>query len=322
MGKKGGETTQKTENSPPEWATPLFKQSASEAQRIYDSGAGGNVYNGQTVAGLGSTTQQGIKGISNAVGGLPGSTSAQNNLSDYASGKFLADGNPYYKERLNNEINDSNSLIQSQFSGSGRYGSGANTGVLAKNTNNMLLQGLENDYNRQQANQFAATSQIDAANSNLFQNQLAGNQAQIGAGQLQDQNKQAKLTADFTKWQSKDMQPWTRLGLLQSAAAGSAGNYGTNTQTQSQPFNGLQAAGALGSLFTKSDARLKENIVPIGVENGHVIYEWSYRGTSARFVGVMAQDVIERDPLAVMVDEDGFMAVDYGRIGVEMKRAA
>jgi hypothetical protein len=315
---KSTKSTQTSENKPPEWATPLFKQSAAEAQKIYDSGAGGNVYQGQTVAGLGSTTQGGINGIKGAVSGLPGSTSAQNNLSDYASGKYLADGNPYYKERLNNEINDSNSLIQSQFSGSGRYGSGANTGVLAKNTNNMLLQGLENDYNRQQANQFAATSQIDAANSNLFQNQLAGNQAQIGAGQLQDQNKQAKLTADFTKWQSQDMKPWTRLGLLQSAAAGSAGNYGTNTQTQSQPFNGLQAAGALGSLFTKSDARLKENIVPIGVRNGHVVYEWNYIGGEEIFRGVMAQDIPDTD--AVIVDSDGYLAVDYAKVGFPMER--
>ena len=46
----GKTTTQKTENKPPAWATPLFKESASEAQKIYDSGAGGNVYQGQTVA--------------------------------------------------------------------------------------------------------------------------------------------------------------------------------------------------------------------------------------------------------------------------------
>lgn len=317
MGKRT-ESTQKTENKPPEWATPLFKQSATEAKSIYDSGAGGNVYQGQTVADLGKTTQQGIQGISNTVGSLPGQTSAQNNLTDYASGKYLAEGNPYYRERLQNEIDASNDLVQSRFSGSGRYGSGANTDVLSKNTGNMLLQGLENDFNRQQANQFAATQQIDQSGSNLFQNQLAGNQAQIGAGQLQDANRQAKLTADFTKWQSEDMQPWTRLGLLQSAAAGSAGNYGTNTQTQTQPFNAMQGLGALGSLFTKSDARLKENIVPIGVRNGHVFYEWNYIGGDAIYRGVMAQDLIDTD--AVVMEPDGFYAVDYAKVGFPMER--
>lgn len=319
MGKKGGESKQTTESKPPAWATPLFQQSASEAQKIYDSGAGGNVYQGQTVAGLGSTTQGGIKGVQNTVSGLPQNTAAQNYLTDYASGKYLQEGNPYYRDRLANEISDSNSMIQSQFSGSGRYGSGANTNALAKNTQNMLLSGLESDYNRAQANQLAATQQLDSANSNLYRDKLAGNQAVIGAGQLQDANKQAQLTADFTKWQSEDMAPWTRLGLLQSAAAGAAGNYGTNTQTQSQPFNAMQGIGALGSLFTKSDARLKENIVPVGVSHGLTVYEWNYVGGDQLFRGVMAQDVIETHPEAVTI-QDGFFAVDYGRLGLRMER--
>lgn len=320
MGK--GSSKQTTENKPPAWATPLFKQSASEAQQIYNSGAGGNVYQGQTVADLGGKTQAGISGVQGVAGSLPQNSAAQNYLTDYASGKYLQEGNPYYRDRLANEIADSNSMIQSQFSGSGRYGSGANTNALAKNTQNMLLAGLESDYNRAQANQLAATQQIDSSRNSLFQNQLAGQQALINAGQLEDANKQAQLTADFTKWQSEDMAPWTRLGLLQSAAAGAAGNYGTNTQTQTQPFNALQGIGALGSLFTKSDARLKDNIVPVGVENGFTVYEWNYCGNNVRYRGVMAQEVIEKDPSAVTITADGFFAVDYGRIGVEFRRAA
>lgn len=322
MGKKSGESKQTTENKPPEWAAPLFKQSAKEAQSIYDSGAGGNVYQGQTVAGLGGTTKAGIGGVKDVAGTLPQTSAASNYLTDYASGKYLQEGNPYYRDRLANEISDSNAMIQSQFSGSGRYGSGANTNALAKNTQNMLLSGLEADYNRAQANQLAATQQIDASNNALFQNKLSGQQAVINAGQMEDAARQAQLTADFTKWQSEDMKPWTRLGLLQSAAAGAAGNYGTNTQTQTQPFNAMQGIGALGSLFTKSDARLKVDIVPIGVENGFTVYEWSYRGNRTRYVGVMAQEVIERDPRAVTITEDGFFAVNYDRIGVSFRRAA
>lgn len=242
---------QTSENKPPAWAQPLFVKSASEAQKIYDSGAGGNVYQGQTVAGLGDKTQAGISGVQGVAGSLPQSSAAQSYLTDYASGKYLQEGNPYYRDRLANEISDSNAMIQSQFSGSGRYGSGANTNALAKNTQNMLLSGLEADYNRAQANQLSATQQIDNSRNALFQNQLAGQQALVGAGQLEDANKQAQLTADFTKWQSQDMQPWTRLGLLQSAAAGAAGNYGTNTQTSRTPFNPLSAVGGLGSLATK-----------------------------------------------------------------------
>lgn len=319
MGSKSSKQT--TENKPPAWATPLFSQSAQEAQSIYDSGKGGNVYQGETVAGLGPTTQSGISGLQGAVSGLPQASSSASNLSGMASGENLG-GNPYFTENLTNQLDQTASLINSKMSGSGRYGSGANARVLGRELGNVATSAFSDQYNRDVSNMMGANSQIDAANSNLFQNRLTGNQAVVGAGQLQDANEQAKLTADFTKWQSEDMQPWTRLGLLQSAAAGSAGNYGTNTQTASQPFNAMQGIGALGSLFTKSDVRVKVGIVPIGVENGHTVYEFSYRGSSVRWVGVMAQEALEKDPLAVTIDHNGIFAVDYDRIGVPFRRAA
>lgn len=318
MGKKGS-STQTTENKPPAWAQPLFASSADEAQKIYDSGAGGNVYQGQTVAGLGSTTQSGISGVRNAVSGLPGATSSANNLSAMASGANL-NGNPYFTENLNNQLDQTASLINSKMSGAGRYGSGANSAVLGRELGNIATSAFSDQYNRDVGNMLTANNMIDQSNSNLFQNRIAGNQAVINAGQIEDANNQAKLTADFTKWQSEDMQPWTRLGLLQSAAAGSAGNYGTNTQTQTQPFNAMQGIGALGSLLMKSDARLKTDIVPIGVRNGHTIYEWRYLGSPARYRGVMAQDVIDIDPQAVAI-QNGYYAVDYARLGLEMEAA-
>lgn len=337
MGKKGGSQTQTTENKPPAWAKPLFEQSAQEAQDIYNSGKGGNVYQGQTVADLGQNTQTGIGSIMNGgadygalrdQAGQP--TSAQTNLQDYASGKYLQEGNPYYRERLNNEINSANDLIQSQFAGSGRYGSGANTDVLGKNTTNMLLAGLESDYNRATQNQFNAVSQIDSANAQSIQNQLGVDgaqlgrgQAQIGVGQIQDKNAQDKLQSDYAKWQAEDMQDWTRLGLLQSAAAGSAGNYGTNVQTVNQPSNPLGAIGAIGSLFGKSDARLKDKVQEVGTyENGLPMYEFNYLGEPTRFRGVMAHDVADQYPDALILEDDGYLAVNYGALGISMEVVA
>lgn len=318
----GKSSTQETESRPPAWSVPLFQQSASEAQRIYDSGAGGNVYQGPTVAGLGSTTQAGIQGVQSTTSGLPSSTSSATNLADMASGSYLQGGNPHFNSMLDNQLQNTSERIQSQFSGSGRYGSGANNAVLSRELGNTATSALSDQFNRDSQNMLTANGMIDNSNSALFQNRLAGNQATIQAGQLQDQNSQAQLNADFARWQSEDMQPWTRLGLLQSAAAGSAGNYGTNTQTQTQPFNAMQAIGGLGSLFTKSDVRAKVNIVPVAVENGYTVYEFTYRGTKGRWRGVMAQDVIAKDPTAVSIDADGLFMVDYLRIGVEPRRVA
>lgn len=74
---------------------------------------------------------------------------------------------------------------------------------------------------------------------------------------------------------------------------------------------------AVGSLF--SDARVKENIVRVGQENGYPMYLFNYIGMPNRkFVGVMAQDVLKYMPSAVS-EENGIMKVDYNKIGVSMK---
>lgn len=382
----GKSSKQTTENKPPAWATPLFAQSAGEAQKLYNSGSGGNVYQGQTVAGLGNTTQAGIAGVSNAANGLSAAannwnmpnyqnmlsgtnsirsnandqflastkpTSAESNLRDMASGTYLKSGNPFFEDALRGQLDKTAAQTQSQFSGSGRYGSGANTDVLTNQLGNIRSNALSNQFNQDTQNMLSANNMIDssriaarssgtnalgmqnnalqtgaAIGNQAFQNQLAGANAalsgagaQIEAGQLQDDNLQKQLIADFTKWQSNDMKDWNRLGLLQAAAAGSAGNYGTNTQTQTQPFNALGAIGSLGGLF-KSDKRLKEAVFLTGYHRGLPVYDFAYTGSRTRWTGVMAQDVIELAPEAVVLEDDGFYAVDYGMIGFAMERAA
>lgn len=245
------ESKSTTENKPPKWAEPLFKQSASQATDIYNSGKGGNVYQGDTTAGLGDTTQSGISGVQSTVGGLPSASSSGTNLLDMASGKYLQEGNPYFNDALKGQLDSTAAQVQSQFSGSGRYGSGANTNVLTQQLGNIRANALSDQFNRDTQNMLTANGQIDSANNALFQNKLAGNQAVIDAGQLQDAAKQADLDAALTKFQATDNRDWTRLGLLQAAAGGAAGNYGTNTQRTSQAFNPLSAVGGVASLATK-----------------------------------------------------------------------
>lgn len=244
--------TTTTENKPPAWAAPLFSQSASEAQKLYNSGKGGNVYQGDTTAGLGTTTQSGISGLQGAVAGIPQTTSSANNLSDIASGSFLKNGNPYFESALGGQLQSTADQVQSQFSGSGRYGSGANTNVLTNALGDIRSKALYNQYNQDTQNMLTANNQIDSANNALLNSQLAGNQAVIQAGQLQDAAKQAELDAAQSKFLAEDNKDWTRLGLLQAAASGSAGNYGSQSQVQSGGGNGLLSAiGGIGSLATK-----------------------------------------------------------------------
>jgi hypothetical protein len=72
-----------------------------------------------------------------------------------------------------------------------------------------------------------------------------------------------------------------------------------------------------------SDSRLKTNISTIGTTVfGLPLYRFSYLGSDETFTGVMAQDVLGVMPQAVSRDATGFYRVNYGMLGIEMKRAA
>lgn len=75
--------------------------------------------------------------------------------------------------------------------------------------------------------------------------------------------------------------------------------------------------GAIGSIFS-SDRRLKEAIRQVGEHRGLPLYRFRYKGGTATFEGVMAQDVQTKFPDAVKTI-GGFLAVDYRAIGLELK---
>ena len=71
-----------------------------------------------------------------------------------------------------------------------------------------------------------------------------------------------------------------------------------------------------------SDSRLKENIVRVGNSpSGLNIYEWNYKSApDTRYRGVMAQEVLETNPNAVYLFEDGYLGVHYGHLDVNMEK--
>ena len=113
---------------------------------------------------------------------------------------------------------------------------------------------------------------------------------------------------------------------------GQAGQtYGNILNNQTSQFNtGLNAQGEVtGALvgagttaaFRASDRRLKENIKLVGRDERTMLplYEFEYiNGSGRRFMGVMAQDVVESHPDMVFTMPDGFMAVNYAGLGIEM----
>lgn len=69
-----------------------------------------------------------------------------------------------------------------------------------------------------------------------------------------------------------------------------------------------------------SDIRLKHDIVLLGrLDNGVGLYRFSYNGSDAAYVGVMAQEVQAVMPDAVVRGSDGYLRVYYDRLGLRMQ---
>jgi len=85
-------------------------------------------------------------------------------------------------------------------------------------------------------------------------------------------------------------------------------------------FMGALSTGlSIAALFAPSDIRMKEDIEQVGVSpNGHKIYEFNYIGNPTRYRGAVAQEVAKIDPMAVGI-RDGYLAVNYGKIDVDME---
>ena len=69
----------------------------------------------------------------------------------------------------------------------------------------------------------------------------------------------------------------------------------------------------------KSDQSVKKDVVRIGTHRlGFGIYCFSYLWSEDKYIGVLAQEVNQVRPDAVVVDPDRFLGVDYSAIGMKM----
>ena len=111
-------------------------------------------------------------------------------------------------------------------------------------------------------------------------------------------------------------------------ALGIPASYGAPVmQSGTDYFTGfLNTASQIASIGTSlampwSDRRLKEDIEQIGVSpQGYKVYEFNYKDdfTNTRYRGAMAQDVLQKNPMAVGI-RDNYLTVDYSQIDVDME---
>ena len=72
--------------------------------------------------------------------------------------------------------------------------------------------------------------------------------------------------------------------------------------------------------FFLSDVRVKRDITPVAkLENGLQLYRYRYAWSDTLYVGVLAQEVLEVAPGAVSRGADGYLRVNYARLGLRMQ---
>ncbi len=74
-----------------------------------------------------------------------------------------------------------------------------------------------------------------------------------------------------------------------------------------------------GATYRFSDVRLKRDITLVTrLENGLNLYRYRYLWSDQEYVGVMAQEVAKIMPDAVMMGPDGYLRVNYARLGTPL----
>jgi hypothetical protein len=109
-----------------------------------------------------------------------------------------------------------------------------------------------------------------------------------------------------------------QMGLGAGQLMTSAGQFSRGQSTSKEkPGMGKFIGSVIGAAAAGSDARLKEDITPVGRNaDGLTVYQYRYKGEPEVYTGVMAQEVAKKKPSALGPMVNGFLTVDYSKINI------
>jgi hypothetical protein len=159
-----------------------------------------------------------------------------------------------------------------------------------------------------QGGQFGNTAQQQALAQAITQRQLPLNEinALMSGSQIQNPT--------FSPYSGSNIAPPPIANATAQQGAFDQNTYNQQMGSYNQNVAGLYGLGGAAAYgLAKSDRRLKSNINRIGTHKlGIGIYEYDIEGKHE--IGVMAQEVEQVMPEAVIHHPDGYMMVQYGRI--------
>jgi len=319
----GGTRVSTSESAPWEEQIPYLTAGFDEAQRLYDRGAP-SYYSKDTLAGFDpaqTAAQHNVLGYAMGPRAAAQQAGAEDRLLKGLSGQIdTASFNPMMDalgSQMKNQLEANvlpgirQNLVEYQ-QGGGSRGDIVQGNAIAAANQQMLNKAAEMTYGAQQAAQDRALNFAQTYPS-IMSAPLGMASAMGDVGAARRAMTQETINRDMARHQYESTAPEN---ALQNYMAMIQGNYGgTTTQTTPGP-SGLQTIGQIASIaapfMTGSDIRIKENIVPEGMKwRGLQVYAYNYIGDSTPRRGVMAQEVEQVRPDAV-VTIGGVKHVNYG----------
>ena len=223
------------------------------------------------------------------------------------TGQFVNQAQQQQYDQLLNNANFRNAALQGMF-GMDMQNAALNNQVqnqaFAQGLSNAQLQNAasQQDISQQQTLQQAPINMLNAVRTGQQLN--AAQMPQVGVSQ----------PGQLANWQGPDM-----LGAAQAQGQYNQGIYNAQSAAASNLTGSLiGAAGMLGgaALMKPSDIRLKTNIIFKGIHKtlGIGLYTWDYLW-GEKGAGVMAQELEQVMPEAVITMPNGFKAVNYSMLG-------
>ena len=318
----GGTRVSTSESAPWEEQIPYLTAGFDEARRLYDRGAP-SYYSKDTLAGFDpaqTAAQHNVLGYAMGPRAAAQQAGAEDRLLKGLSGQIdTASFNPMMAalgSQMKNQLEANvlpgirQNLVEYQ---PGSRGDIVQANAIASANQQMLNKAAEMTYGAQQAAQDRALNFAQTYPS-IMSAPLGMASAMGDVGAARRAMTQETINRDMARHQYESTAPQN---ALQNYMAMVQGNYGgTTTQTTPGP-SGLQTIGQIASIaapFMGSDIRIKENIVPEGMKwRGLQVYAYNYIGDSTPRRGVMAQEVEQVRPDAV-VTIGGVKHVNYGAL--------
>jgi len=319
-----GGGTQVTKTEPWDAQKDYLKAGFGRAQELYNRNPmGPSYYQGSTLAGFDPAQQAQQRMTMNyAMGGRPQAMQrgAESSLVQGLSGQI--DPNAYNPmaaalgQKVQGQLTGNilpgirESLVRYQPGGSSRGDIVQNKAIANAVTSGMTMPLAEmytNAYNQAQ-NRAVQSGQMYPS---IMSAPLGMAEAVGQVGEARQDMTQQGINRAMMRDQYQKNAPQQALANYMNMIGGNYG--GTTTQTSpSDPMGTLLGLGQLVSMFP-SDVRIKENIVPDGTWKGHNVYHFNYVWDDVRRRGVMAQEVEQTRPDAV-IEIDGIKHVNYGAL--------